>query len=127
MMDYPIRITWLGDPRTKKNSMRIYRTKYGYNVLPSEQYKEYEKLCLMQTKATQRYQIDEPINIECNYYRKTKRTIDLVNLQATSDILVEAGIIKDDNSKIIQSYDGSRIKTDKNNPRVEIESTRIEE
>ena len=46
---------------------------------------------------------------------------DLVGLeQATDDILVHYGVIEDDNSRIVAGHDGSRVRYDKDNPRVEI-------
>ena len=45
-------------------------------------------------------------------------------LAAVDDLLVEAGIIADDNSKIVVSHDGSRVLYDKENPRTEITITR---
>jgi Holliday junction resolvase RusA-like endonuclease len=50
--------------------------------------------------------------------------VDLVNLvEATCDILVDAGVLVDDNSGIVTSHDGSRVLYDKTDPRVEIEIT----
>jgi Holliday junction resolvase RusA-like endonuclease len=55
----------------------------------------------------------------------TKASSDLCNhLASTCDILVKAGVLADDNSKIVVSHDGSRVLYDKQNPRVEIEITR---
>jgi Holliday junction resolvase RusA-like endonuclease len=51
----------------------------------------------------------------------TRHRVDLVNLlEATCDILVDAGILADDNSNIVAAHDGSRVEYDKYNPRVEI-------
>ena len=45
----------------------------------------------------------------------------MVNLlQAVDDILVEAGILADDNYCIVAGHDGSRVYYDKQNPRTEI-------
>lgn len=64
--------------------------------------------------------------MKCLYYMPTRHRVDLVNLlEATCDILVAAGIIEDDNSKVIAGHDGSRVKYDKNNPRVEITLTEV--
>ena len=41
------------------------------------------------------------------------------------DILVDAGILEDDNSNIVAGHDGSRVLYDKENPRTEILITRI--
>lgn len=51
----------------------------------------------------------------------TKRRVDLTNLlEAIDDVLVKYGVLKDDNSEIITSHDGSRVLYDKNNPRTEV-------
>ena len=51
----------------------------------------------------------------------TRRRVDLVNLlEATCDILVHYGMLKDDNSGVVVSHDGSRVRWDKEHPRVEI-------
>ena len=58
----------------------------------------------------------------------TRRKCDLTNLlQAIDDIMVKAGLIEDDNYKVIQSHDGSRVYYDKNAPRTEIYIYPIEE
>ena len=54
--------------------------------------------------------INCPVNIKCIYYRQTKRRVDLTNLlAATHDLLVESGVLADDNCNIIVSVDGSRV------------------
>lgn len=51
----------------------------------------------------------------------SRRRVDLVNLlEGTCDILVDAGILEDDNSNIVAGHDGSRVLYDKDNPRCEI-------
>jgi Holliday junction resolvase RusA-like endonuclease len=114
-----MKITIPGEPRTKKNSQRILQTKDGRRfVAPSAQYKEYEEMAgwFVPSKG-----IDHPVNLKCEYYMKTKRKVDLCNLiEATCDILVKYGCLKDDNSDIVVSHDGSRVYYDKENPRVEV-------
>lgn len=46
-------------------------------------------------------------------------------LEATCDILVQYGILADDNSQIVVSHDGSRVRLDRMNPRVEITITEV--
>ncbi|PID82024.1 MAG: hypothetical protein CSB16_03440 [Clostridiales bacterium] len=66
--------------------------------------------------------IDYPVNVKSVYYRATRHKVDLNNLHsALHDCLVKAGVLEDDNYKIIASTDGSRVEIDKENPRVEIE------
>lgn len=117
------RFTLYGDPRSKKNSQRIIRVGNGRpRIMPSEQYKLYEAACLKQITGKHRQRIDKPINVRCVYYMRTRRRVDLVNLQeATLDILVRGGVLFDDNCRIVAAMDGSCVNLDKDNPRVEIE------
>ena len=58
---------------------------------------------------------------------QTRRRVDSLNLLAAiDDLLVEAGVIGDDNSKIVVAHDGSRGLYDKDNPRTEIIISRVE-
>ena len=91
-------------------------------LIPSKQYKEYEKACAEFIPQMPFNTFDCPVNVKCEYYMATRRRVDLVNLQeATLDILVKYGVILDDNSNIVASMDGSRVYYDKENPRTEIE------
>ena len=52
---------------------------------------------------------------------QTRRRVDSLNLQAAADdLLVSAGVLKDDNANIVKSHDGTRVLYDKENPRTEI-------
>lgn len=123
-----IHLTLYGDPRTKKNSARILRTRSGAPfVAPSKAYGDYETDCLRQIKKP-RSPISARVNVRCVYYMKTARRVDLANLiEATTDILVKAHVLEDDNSKIVAAHDGSRVEYDKENPRAEITITALED
>ena len=45
-------------------------------------------------------------------------------MQAIQDVLVEAGILADDNRNIVASVDGSEVLHDKANPRTEVTITK---
>ena len=123
-----MKITWFGRPITKKNSQRLIKTGKRVIPIPSAQYKDYEAECLYRTPAALRIGIDYPVNICCVYYMPTLGRVDLANLlEATTDILTVAGVITDDNSRIVAAHDGSRVRYDKQNPRVEITITKMEE
>ena len=125
-----MKLVLYGNPATKKNSMQIFRnSRTGQPFLTqSKRYKDYAKDCGRQITGKYKKAINYPINLKCVYYRKTKHRVDLTNLlAATCDILVDCGVIKDDNSKIIKSHDGSRVLYDKENPRVEIEIEEIDD
>lgn len=125
------------DPRTKKNHQRII----GMGVRCPLCGKP-KKQIIAQGKAHVEYMVaayphltpkpeeplDKPLHIKYLFYMQTKRKVDTLNLQACADdLLVEAGIIKDDNSNIVKSHDGSRVLYDKQNPRTEIYITDYEE
>ena len=125
-----MKIILKGRPITKKNSQRIIQARGRVMVIPSKQYMEYLADCRWQLNVLRlgEMRISSPINLKCVYYMPTRHRVDLVNLlEATCDILVECGLLADDNSKIVVSHDGSRVEYDKNNPRVEIEITPAQE
>lgn len=71
--------------------------------------------------------IDCPVNVKCLFYMKTRRRVDSLNLLATiDDLLVDCGILADDNSRIVVAHDGSRVLYDPLRPRVEITITKLE-
>lgn len=115
-------------PVTKKNSAQVVHTgqkcpvcKRGKNIrlLPSKQYLEYEETALWCLQR--REPIDTPVNVKCLFYMPTARKVDLVNLlEAACDALVTAGVLADDNSKIVAGHDGSRVLLDRDKPRTEI-------
>ena len=123
-----IQIVIKGRPITKKNHSQIRKAKNGRRyVAPSEYYEEYEEMALWQIKGVARKKIDFPCNVKCLYYMPTRHGVDLVNLlEATCDILVTAGVLADDNSKIVAAHDGSRVLYDKENPRAEITIERMD-
>ena len=107
----------------KKNSQQIIvnRATGRPQIIPSKRYRQYEKDCAPFIKG-KGLSINEPVTVQCVYYMKTRRRVDLTNLlEATHDILVKYKVLADDNSNIIYSVDGSRVLYDKENPRTEIE------
>lgn len=116
-------------PITKKNHSEIVQNKATGRrfLVPSHQYKEYESAALWLIPKRGE-PIDFPVNVKCIFYVPTKRACDLTNhLESIDDILVKAGMLKDDNYKILASHDGSRVRVDKDNPRTEIEITKQED
>ena len=122
-----VKLTIKGKPITKKNSMRMVTNKKTGRVfpIPSKQYETYKKLFLSQVRRP-KTTIDQPVNVQAVYYMPTRHRVDITNLlSATHDLLVDAGVLEDDNSKIVVGVDGSRVFYDKLNPRVEIEITEV--
>lgn len=88
--------------------------------IPSKAFKTYEAGAL-KSIVRPAEPIATPVNVACVYYMPTRRKVDLCNLiEATCDILVRAGVLLDDNCKIVYSHDGSHVSYDKENPRAEV-------
>lgn len=121
-------LTIPGPPVTKKNSQRIVRLGNGTpSIRPSAKFEAYQEAAGYFIPARLRRRLDRPCNVKCLYYMPARRRVDLVNLlEATCDILVHYGVLADDNSRIVQSHDGSRVLYDKARPRVEIEIREVE-
>ena len=110
------RLVLLGRPITKKNSQNVC----GHIPHPSKRFLKYQKDCLNQIFWPFE-PISSEINLACVYYMPTSGTVDLCNLiNGTQDILVHAGVLKDDNYRIVAGLDGCRVYYDRRNPRVEI-------
>ena len=115
------------NPVTKKNSGRIaYRRlsngKQTPIILPSEAYERYERQCVEFMPFVDT--IECRVNVKAVFYMSTHRIVDLPNLQeALLDVLVHYGILKDDNSRIVATMDGSYVDYDKENPRTEVTIT----
>lgn len=113
------------NPVTKKNHSQVIIVHGRPMVLPSKPYLEYEKKC-KQYMPTLDSPIDYPINMKCTFYMESKRKCDITNLlQAVCDILVKYKVLEDDNYSIIESFDGTRVYYDKENPRTIIEIENI--
>lgn len=97
-------------------------------LLPSKPYKAFEKEAVAQIEAL--YGNIEPLegvyNLKCTFFKEKDYRSDLAGyIQAIQDALVKAGLLKDDNHKIIQSLDGCRVDLDRKNPRIEVEITEV--
>ena len=127
------KFTIYGDSRTKKNSSMIVTNPKTHRpfITPSPQYKAYCKECIRQINTwvgRPKEPIDYPVRVTYLFYKSTKRLCDDLNHSAAlDDILVQAGILIDDNRDIIESHDGTRILYDHDNPRVEITITEMPE
>lgn len=114
-------------PRSKKNSQQIIinpRTKRPM-IIQSKLYVNFERECgkfLKEYKSN----IDYSVNLKVKFYVPDKRKRDIANyIEAIQDILVKYEVLKDDNYNIVYSLDGTRMYIDKENPRVEIEITKL--
>ncbi len=110
-------------PTSKKNSQRILRRGNGAAfIAPSQKYKDYEAVAVQYLQLSRiRYDGDLPVNVKALFFMPTARRCDLTNLlEALDDVLVKAGVLPDDNYKVIASHDGSRVAVDRESPRTEV-------
>ena len=121
-MKEEVRFTIPLNPVTKKNSQQIILVGGRPRIIPSKKYKEYERDCI--PFLTHVEHVTGRLNVKAVYFMRTRRRVDLINLhEALHDILVKAGVLEDDNCKIIYSTDGSYVDYDKENPRTEVTIT----
>jgi Holliday junction resolvase RusA-like endonuclease len=114
----------------KKNSYRHFWHRYTNKMITtvSANYSSWHKDAMKQLgcfsangkgkKSTEA--IDCQVILKCHFYNYDNRTRDVSNfLEGIQDLLVEAGILKDDNFKIVIGHDGTRMFVDKSSPRME--------
>ena len=134
-MSEGIKYTIQGDPRTKKNSLMIAgkgrrcpacgKLEKQW-VRQSKAHDTFAEAAKWQLRPVPTEPISSLVNVRCLFYMKTRRIVDGLNLLATiDDLLVSAGILADDNSRIVAGHDGSRVLYDPINPRVEITITKL--
>lgn len=130
-----LKYTIQGDPRTKKNHMMIAGSgarcptcgkHHKQWIRQGAAHDKFKESALWFLRPAPAKPIDYPINIKCLFYMGTHGIVDQLNLSAAiDDLLVDAKIIKDDNSRIVVSHDGTRVLYDKEHPRVEIYITEV--
>jgi Holliday junction resolvase RusA-like endonuclease len=118
-----VKFTVYGDPAVLKNSKRIVRAGKKPKLVPSKRVVEWMDAAVDQLLAIKHESTGYPILAYCQAsivsYVADRRRRDLDNsLSAPLDAMVRAGIIGDDDQ--VKSLDGSRLRYDKTNPRVEI-------
>ena len=122
-----LEFTIVGNPVTKKNHSQVVYAKGRPMVIPSKQYRQYEKDCAPYMPRLPK-PIDYPVNVQAIFYRSTRREVDLPNLiAALHDIMVKYKVVADDSRSIIYAVDGCRVLWDKENPRTEVTITGIPE
>lgn len=116
-------------PSTKKNSQEIMMApikgtkKKRPVIIQNKRYRQYEKEC---EPYIPKLGIDYAVNVKTVFYMPSRRRVDLANLvESIHDIMTKYGCIVDDNCNIIYSIDGSCVKYDKENPRTEVEITKL--
>lgn len=109
-----------GRTPSKKNSKQIIYVRGKPLIISSKDYAEWHKTSLQSLKIAPRLN-ENTIEVQLCFYSENKRKFDLSNkAESIMDLLVDAGILLDDNyevvPKLILEYGG----ISKENPRCEI-------
>ena len=113
-------IVLAGNTPSKKNQKQIFLVRGRPMIMPSKAYKEWhdEKMWLLKGSPA----IKGPVELKMTLYARDKRSGDLSNkFESVADLLVDAGIIEDDNWNIVRKVEMMFGGIDKEYPRVEIE------
>lgn len=115
-------------PITKKNHSRIVTVHGHPMLLPSKQYVQYEKDCAPFMPHLEK-PIDFPVNVQAVFYvQKRHAKCDLVNYcQSCLDLLVEYGVLADDNRNIVFTLNNSKVLYSKESPRTVVTITGVPE
>lgn len=117
-------ITIKGQTASKKNSKRIFcRGKYP-TVLPSEAHELWHKQALEALKLPSGvpFPLETTHSITLLFYPQNKRKFDLSNhAEAIMDLLVDAGVLADDNYEVVPNLQLLYGDLSRSNPRVEVE------
>lgn len=102
-----MKITIFGRPISKKNSKRIIKLKGRTMLIPSTQYRTFERDALRQLSELRRETFTTPVSVIYIFYMKGMLNADGDNLEAgINDILEKAGILKNDS--LIESWHGMK-------------------
>jgi hypothetical protein len=140
-----ITVVITGQPYVKKNNQKVAFARNGRKVkynTPSynrwhtdalEQlaemgfdvtFKEANKYLKQAGQPLKEALISYPINLACKFFVKSNGRVDLSALyEGIQDVLVEVGILDDDNWHVVASHDGSGVWKDASAPRMEITIT----
>lgn len=123
--------------RPKKNAQEIKRNRRTGKMFigQSKRYDAYNYECKFFLNQWMRENlpidykpIDYPVNLKMIFYVPDRRRRDIANLvNAIQDVLVEIGILADDNFNIVKSIDGTRIIYEKGREETIVEINRLED
>lgn len=120
-----LRLTIPGAPRTKKNHGQIVRIGNRPAMLPSKQWRAWcsavEPRIRSAMASAGLSPISTPVNCSAVFYRDASRGDAVGYYQGLADVLEKAGVVTND--VVIATWDGSRLRKDAANPRVELELT----
>jgi hypothetical protein len=118
--ELPVRFEILGDIPSKKNSKKIIQVKGRVMIVPSSHYEKWHKQAMKQIEWNEP-NLPDGLAIEICLHPSTYRAGDLSNkAESLLDLLVDRGVIRDDNwfavPRVTLNFGG----VDRINPRAEV-------
>ena len=115
-----MKLTLAGDIPSKKNSKQIIYIKDRPLIIPSKNHKIWHTGAMSQLSGKRPVE-GQISRLEAVFYPSTKRKSDLSNkFESVADLLVDAGIIEDDNWWVMPEVNLKFGGVDRENPRAEI-------
>lgn len=106
----------------KKNSRRLFYKNGRMINLPSERYQNWHDDCSKQLETLKVPKFNPPYKITYSFWFKDKRPHDLDNVIASiNDLLKDAEVIKDDDSKLLVEIHAYYKGVSKESPRVKVD------
>lgn len=109
---------------SKKNNQAIFKKGRKRFISASNEYQIWEKSTIFEMRArklipSQPY--EKVAKIVYRFFPENKRRFDHTNkIESINDMLVKAGVLEDDEWKVIRKFTSETIEIDKENPRVEV-------
>lgn len=115
-------ITIKGDVPSKKNSKQLIMAGGRPRIIPGKFYNTWHEEKMWEIKKhVPRSPIEKVDKVIIHFYASTRRQADCTNkAESIMDLMVDAGIIKDDNWFVCPDVHPQFMGVDKNNPRAEV-------
>lgn len=112
-------LTLYGAPRTKKTSNQLQKFGGRLKVVPSKAWMKWRDRVVQSGDVQPWMRLrDQPYNCRAIFYRDADRGDAVGFYQGVADLLEELAVVSND--RLLVSWDGSRLRVDKTNPRTEI-------
>ncbi len=116
-----MKIVFAGRCPSKKNAKQIVYVKGRPLIISSKDYKQWHEEQMWFLKSKRLKPFTEPVRVRIESYSENKRKYDLSNkAESILDLLVDAGILPDDNYSVVPELTLLYKGVDKESPRSEV-------
>lgn len=120
-----LRLVLPGAPRTKKNRGKIWKAGNRTIIRPAEPWLQWRDSLLAEKHESRWPEPKLAVSLNCTaFFYRDRNAGDAVGYyQGLADVLEELGVVVND--RLIEQWDGSRLRIDRTNPRVELTLTPV--